>query len=175
MVEDINVARINRLYYWCQKVLPAVYDDSLSYYELLAKVVAKLNEVIEGSDDLVGQIAANREDIDQLEEDVAFLNSEFEKIKNGDYASLYIDALKSWLERNLYDVVSQIAKFVWFGITDTGRFCAYVPSALTSEIWFDTGAVYGTQTYGRLMIVSNVKGEGVIDNTDPYYAQSEWR
>lgn len=33
--------------FWCQKVLPAVYDDSLSYYELLCKVVNWLNEVIE--------------------------------------------------------------------------------------------------------------------------------
>ena len=32
---------------WCQKVLPLVYDDSLSYYELLAKVVNILNDTIE--------------------------------------------------------------------------------------------------------------------------------
>ena len=33
--------------YWCYKILPLVYDDSLSYYELLCKLVAKLNECIE--------------------------------------------------------------------------------------------------------------------------------
>ena len=32
--------------YFCQKVLPAVYDDSLSYYELLCKITAKVNEII---------------------------------------------------------------------------------------------------------------------------------
>ena len=32
--------------YYCQKVLPAVYDDSLSYYELLCKIVSKVNEII---------------------------------------------------------------------------------------------------------------------------------
>ncbi len=32
--------------FWCQKVLPLVYDDSLSYYELLCKVVEYLNNVI---------------------------------------------------------------------------------------------------------------------------------
>ena len=32
--------------FWCQKVLPIVYDDSLSYYELLNKVVDYLNNVI---------------------------------------------------------------------------------------------------------------------------------
>lgn len=38
--------------FWCQKVLPLVYDDSLSYYELLCKVVNKLNEVITNENEL---------------------------------------------------------------------------------------------------------------------------
>lgn len=38
--------------FWCQKVMPLVYDDSLSYYELLCKVVNFLNEVIENVDSL---------------------------------------------------------------------------------------------------------------------------
>lgn len=36
--------------YFCQKVLPAVYDESLSYYELLCKLTAKINEIISGDD-----------------------------------------------------------------------------------------------------------------------------
>lgn len=32
---------------WCQKVLPAIYDESLSYYELLCKVVNYLNTNID--------------------------------------------------------------------------------------------------------------------------------
>ena len=32
--------------FWCQKVLPTAYDDSLSYYELLNKVVDLLNKAI---------------------------------------------------------------------------------------------------------------------------------
>lgn len=31
--------------YWCQKVLPLVYDDSLSYYELLSRVVDYINNL----------------------------------------------------------------------------------------------------------------------------------
>lgn len=38
--------------FWCQKVLPTVYDDSLSYYETLCKVVNYLNDVIENVDGL---------------------------------------------------------------------------------------------------------------------------
>ena len=36
----------HRFMFWCQKVLPLVYDDSLSYYELLDKVVHYLNNAI---------------------------------------------------------------------------------------------------------------------------------
>ena len=32
--------------FWCQKVLPMVYDDSLSYYEVLGRVTNYLNDVI---------------------------------------------------------------------------------------------------------------------------------
>ena len=35
------------LRFWCQKVLPAVYDQSLSYYELLCKLAAFLNKMVE--------------------------------------------------------------------------------------------------------------------------------
>lgn len=33
--------------FWCQKVLPLVYDDSLSYYEVLCKVRDYLNHIID--------------------------------------------------------------------------------------------------------------------------------
>lgn len=42
-----NRFSLKPLRYWCHKILPLVYDDSLSYYELLCRVVAKLNETIE--------------------------------------------------------------------------------------------------------------------------------
>lgn len=38
--------------FWCQKVLPLVYDDSLSYYELLSKVIAYLNNTMENVSEL---------------------------------------------------------------------------------------------------------------------------
>lgn len=38
--------------FWCQKVLPLVYTDALSYYEVLSKFVAKLNEVVNNVNNL---------------------------------------------------------------------------------------------------------------------------
>lgn len=43
--------------YWCHKILPLVYDDSLSYMELLNKVVYKLNEVVNNNNELPTYIA----------------------------------------------------------------------------------------------------------------------
>lgn len=42
---------------WCQKVLPLVYDDSLSYYEFLCKMCNTLNEVINNVNTLPDYIA----------------------------------------------------------------------------------------------------------------------
>lgn len=40
-----NIEKLIRPY--CYKIIPLIYDDSLSYYEVLCKLRAKLNEVIE--------------------------------------------------------------------------------------------------------------------------------
>lgn len=42
---EVNVQKLQ--YPYCQKILPLVYDDSLSYYEALCSFVSKMNEVIE--------------------------------------------------------------------------------------------------------------------------------
>lgn len=53
---NVNLNRVEHLRFWCHKVLPLVYDDSLSYYELLCKVVAKLNEMADVINALPGEI-----------------------------------------------------------------------------------------------------------------------
>lgn len=49
----------------CQKVLPLVYDDSLSYYEVLCKVQHKLNELIEINNAVRDEV--NKEYVEILE------------------------------------------------------------------------------------------------------------
>ena len=48
---------VDKMRFWCQKIIPLVYEDSLSYYETLCKVVKKLNEVIESVDNIPEYIA----------------------------------------------------------------------------------------------------------------------
>ena len=56
--------------FWCQKVLPLVYDDSLSYYELLCKVVCKLNELAENQNNLSDEIKQVAQDLDDFKNQV---------------------------------------------------------------------------------------------------------
>ena len=44
-----NFTEVKPLRYWVQHILPLVYDDSLSYMELLGKVVNTLNEVVKNN------------------------------------------------------------------------------------------------------------------------------
>lgn len=75
--------------HWCQKVLPAVYDDSLSYYELLCKVTQYLNYVIE--------------DINAIPEYIKSLLSD-DKLK--EILSEVEDELRSQIALNLGDVTN---------------------------------------------------------------------
>ena len=150
-MDETSAATVRRLQYWCRLVLPAVFDDSLSYYELVAKVVEKLNEVIASNNELAGYVGANTRDIAQLREDVELLNSEFEKVKGGQYASLYIEAMKGWIAENLINIVGQVVKFVWFGLGDDGHFVAYIPTSWRF-LTFDMVADPDSPDYGRLLL-----------------------
>ena len=67
---------INKFRFWCQKVLPLVYDDSLSYYELLNKVVDYLNRVIDN--------------MGNVEDNVQSLYDAFVELQN--YVNQYFDS-----------------------------------------------------------------------------------
>lgn len=90
---------------WCQKVLPLVYDDSLSYYEVLCKVVTCLNNVIEGTNGVI-------DDVEGLRNDLATVQN---WINNFD--TKYAEKI----------IAQYIATMVFFGLTDSGYFVAYIP------------------------------------------------
>lgn len=119
--------RLSTFRFWCQKVLPLVYDESLSYYELLCKVVDYLNKLIDGNNEIRDILDIHEKDILQLKTDVDFLQHEIEKVKNGEYVSLYLDSIIEWIDKNLQELVARIAKFVWFELNDEGYFIAVIP------------------------------------------------
>lgn len=70
--------------FWCQKVLPLVYDDSLSYYEVLCKVVDYLNKTME--------------DVGVLHQDTDALNTAFQQLQQ--YVNDYFSTLDVQQEIN---------------------------------------------------------------------------
>ena len=105
-----NYRELEPFRFWCQKVLPLVYDDSLSYYETLCKVMHTLNEVIDNVNNIPNFIRELISDekikdilsllLDTLEEQIASANEHASKTattdrKNGDLV---------WLNGYLYRV-----------------------------------------------------------------------
>lgn len=105
---------IRHFRFWCQSVLPLVYDDSLSYYEVLCKVVEYINKLIDTDRDIF-------EDIDEL-------RSELEVVKEwiDNYDTSFIE-----------EVIAEYIKMVFFGLTDDGYFVAFIPDSW-DDITFST-------------------------------------
>ena len=119
--------------FWCQSVLPVVYDDSLSYYEVLCKVVDYLNRVIDDERGIIDDIDGLREDLQVVQEWIANFNYE------------YADQI----------IREYIATMVFFGLTDSGYFVAYIPDGWDSITFSTTG--YDTTApmqpeYGHLVL-----------------------
>ena len=133
--------------FWCYKILPLVYDDSLSYYEVLCKVVKYINELIEQDKTFANELEKNSQDIETLKSEVKTVSDELDKFKNGDYLeSTLIVALGKWIDANLQEMVAKIVKYVFFGLTDDGYFCAYIPNSwkfLNFDTIMDNSANYG--------------------------------
>lgn len=92
--------------FWCQKVLPLVYDDSLSYYELLCKVVHYLNNVIQAVNEVTDEVENLKKLYIELKEyvdnyfknldvDEAINNKLDEMVENGTFpASWFVNRIQ---------------------------------------------------------------------------------
>ena len=135
------MGKIDKVKFWCYKVLPLVYDDSLSYYELLCKVVSKLNELIEkyaSFDDVVAEIQSA---IDALQKQI------------DEFDTTYIEKLSK----------DKLANMIYVWISDAGYIIYYVPESwddisfnttgldIQNEQLADNGHVANYE-YGRLVL-----------------------
>ena len=85
---------IETLRFWCQKVIPLVYDDSLSYYELLSKILHKTNEIITTSN-------GHSDAINNLNLDVSILEDKVEGLINN-----LVDVISPWDSSLAYHIFS---------------------------------------------------------------------
>mgnify|MGYP001055010536 CR=1 FL=1 len=94
-----NIKNIKDFRFWCQPIIPLVYENELSYYEVLCRVKEKLNEVIKTVntiyDSIIGDVNAI---VDGLEERVDLKIEELENKMN------------QQLEQNRQDILALIAQ-----------------------------------------------------------------
>lgn len=147
--------------FWCQKILPLVYDESISYYEVLCKLIDYVLKLSSSVDNFKAELDRLHLRQDRLELDFANLKTLVEgelrdqwillnQIKNGDYVDLYLDSIKNYIDQNLQNLVRDIVTYVSFGLSDDGYFIAYIP-ATWDFIQFDT-VPYGEPLEGHLIL-----------------------
>lgn len=139
-------------FFWTTiKTLPMDFTGDITDYEFLSHVCAKIREVIASTNTLGNQVQLNTSAIQQLQQDVENIEAELEKVKNGDYVSLYLDSLINYINANLQELVGNIVKFVVFGLSQDGHFVAMTPSTWQFIHW-DTIMDYNSQLYGHLVL-----------------------
>ena len=116
--------------FWCQKVLPLVYDDSLSYYEVLCKVVDYINHLIESENELI-------DDVEALKADMAIVKAWIDNFDT------------SFAEKLVEEAIAKLMKTVVFGISTGGYFMAMIPDSW-SDIKF--GTIQDGELYGHLVL-----------------------
>lgn len=160
---------VKPLRYWVQSILPLTFDDSLSYMELLNKVVAKLNEIIEtvneseataGSTALhlwLGYPSINRRDTRVvLNPDALYLNASKSELFcpidwNGECYETYEDALEA-LER-ICDELNKHSSIYIHDLSSDGEL-EIESITLVTEIYKEKQDVFGSLQ----LIISNGKG-----------------
>ena len=79
-------------------------------------------------------------------------------IAAGNFPKEISDAIKNWIVANFYNIVGDMAKTVWFGLTDAGDFVAYIPESWDEVTFKTTGLDYTTELqpdYGHLVLQAN--------------------
>ena len=119
--------------FWCYKALPLVYDDSLSYYEVLCKVVDYINKLIE-QDKIFG------DELTKLKEDLTTVQKWIDN-----YDTSYA---KEVLEK-------YIANMIYVDISDSGYIIYHIPESWNDIKFYTTGLDITVPTeneYGHLVL-----------------------
>lgn len=124
---------LKRFRFWCQKVLPLVYDDSLSYYEVLCKAVDYINNIIA--------------DMQTTDTEITELQNEIKQIK------MWIENFETTELEKL--IAEKIATMIFIEISTAGYIIYHVPEQW-EDITFNTTGLDITLAdypeYGRLVL-----------------------
>lgn len=65
---DANYRDLTEFRFWCFKVLPLVYDDELSYYEVICKCVDYINNLIKNDKAISNDVEKLKQEMKKVQE-----------------------------------------------------------------------------------------------------------
>lgn len=107
---------------------PYINENDLNLDYILAKVKNLLDRV--GS--LEGWRVVHEAEYEQLE-------SYYNDLVSGNLNPALIAAINQWCTLHITDLVGELVKIVFFGITDDGYFVAYIPDSWNDIVFGTTG------------------------------------
>lgn len=75
----------------------------------------------------------------QHEDEYAQLKELYDQVMNGNFPPSIVAAFEDWMRRNALDLVGELVKMVFFGITTDGYFVAYIPESWDDITFGTTG------------------------------------
>lgn len=124
--------------------VPQFYWDVYSQEQRIKHICMELHKLVEYANMLCVDINLTHDAVNKLE-------AEFEQFKESGFVDYYEAQIYAWIQNNMESIMSQAIKMVWFGLTDDGYFCAYIPASW-SDIIFDTIMDYSSENYGCLVL-----------------------
>ena len=94
------------------------------------------------------------------EEQYKQLKALYDSIMGGSFPPEVVEALNKWMMQNGRDLVGELVKLVFFGITDDGYFVAYIPEYWDDIIFNTTGydiTIVGYD-FGHLVLSFDIGG-----------------
>lgn len=75
----------------------------------------------------------------QHEDEYAQLKKLYDQVMSGNFPPSIVAAFEDWMRRNALDLVGELVKMVFFGITTDGYFVAYIPESWDDITFGTTG------------------------------------
>ena len=75
----------------------------------------------------------------QHEDEYAQLKELYDQVMSGNFPPSIVAAFEDWMRRNALDLVGELVKMVFFGITTDGYFVAYIPESWDDITFGTTG------------------------------------
>ena len=131
--------------------IPNFYYNAKSQEQIVKYLCTEYDKLVHYCDMLSDSENETRDAVNKLTE-------LFRKFQESGFDDYYKAQIESWIYAHMPNIISEAIKMVYFGLTLDGYFVAYIPESW-KQIVFDTGAVYGTPEYGRLILSYDVSAD----------------